>query len=65
MDKRMASKMMPPTWKRKPTMTNLISPREAMMTPMTMKDTFPRVFMLGGCKPMVQVVIRTATGVVA
>lgn len=46
-------------------MTNWISPNEAMMTPMTMKDTFPRVFMFGGERPMTQDVIRTATGVVA
>lgn len=46
-------------------MTNLISPREAMMTPRTMKETLPRVFMFGGCIPRVQVVISTATGVVA
>lgn len=48
MDKRIASKMIPPTWKRKPTMTNLISPREAMMTPSTMNDTLPSVLTLGG-----------------
>jgi hypothetical protein len=35
------------------------------MTPMTMKETFPRVFMFGGERPMTQEVIRTATGVVA
>lgn len=46
-------------------MTNWISPTEAIMTPMTMKDTFPRVFMFGGARPMTHEVIRTATGVVA
>jgi hypothetical protein len=65
MVKRMASKIIPATWRRNPSMTNWISPNEAMMTPITMKDTFPRVFMLGGERPMTQDVIRTATGVVA
>jgi hypothetical protein len=65
MVKRMASKTIPATWRRKPIMTNWISPNEAMMTPITMKETFPRVFMLGGERPMTQEVIRTATGVVA
>lgn len=46
-------------------MLNLISPNEAMMTPMTMNETFPSVFMFGGATPRVQVAIRTATGVVA
>jgi hypothetical protein len=65
MVKRMASKTIPATWRRKPIMTNWISPNEAMMTPITMKETFPRVFMFGGERPMTQDVIRTATGVVA
>lgn len=65
MVKRMASKMIPATWRRKPSMTNWISPKEAMMTPITMKETFPRVFKLGGERPMTHDVIRTATGVVA
>lgn len=65
MVKRMASKMIPAHWRRKPSMTNWISPNEAIMTPMTMKETFPRVFMFGGERPMTQEVIRTATGVVA
>lgn len=65
MTRRTASKTMPPAWYRKPTMLNLISPNEAMMTPMTMNETLPSVFMFGGATPRVQVAIRTATGVVA
>jgi hypothetical protein len=46
-------------------MTNLISPREAIMTPTTMTETLASVRMLGGAMPRVQVTRRTATGVVA
>lgn len=46
-------------------MLNLISPNEAMMTPMTMNETLPRVFMFGGATPSDQVASSTATGVVA
>jgi hypothetical protein len=35
------------------------------MTPMTMKETFPRVFREGGATPRAQDARRTATGVVA
>lgn len=35
------------------------------MTPMTMKETFPRVFRDGGATPRAQDARRTATGVVA
>jgi hypothetical protein len=46
-------------------MTNWISPIEAMTTPITMKETFPSVFRLTGATPRLQVVMRTATGIVA
>lgn len=61
----MASKTIPAIWKRKPLSLNWISPKEAMTTPMTMSETFPRVFKLGGVSPSVQLAKRTATGVVA
>ena len=65
MTRRTASKAIPAHWKRKPTMTNWISPMEAITTPMTMKDTLPSVFRLTGDTPRPQVVMRTATGIVA
>ena len=65
MTRRMASKMMPPTWNMNPIMTNLISPKEAMMTPTTIMETFPSVLRLGAEAPRPQVAKRTATGVVA
>lgn len=65
MVRRMASKMIPAIWKRKPVRTNLISPKDAMTTPMTIKETFPRVLKFGGVMPIPQVARRTATGVVA
>jgi hypothetical protein len=43
----------------------LISPKEAMITPRTMKETLPRVFKLSGETPIIQDARRTATGVVA
>lgn len=46
-------------------MTNWISPNEAMMTPMTIKDTLNNTLRFGGDMPMDQVVSRTATGMVA
>jgi hypothetical protein len=51
--------------KRNPVKTNLISPRDAMMTPTTMAVTFPRVLRDGGAIPRDQVARRVATGVVA
>lgn len=47
MVRRMASKMIPPTWKKNPTQTNLISPTEAMTTPTTMAETLRKTFRLG------------------
>jgi hypothetical protein len=38
---------------------------EAMITPMTMKETFPRVLSDGGATPSAQDARRTAKGVVA
>jgi hypothetical protein len=46
-------------------MTNWISPIEAMTTPITMKEMFPSVLRLTGATPRPQVVMRTATGMVA
>jgi hypothetical protein len=65
MTRRVASKMIPPTWNRKPTSWNLTSPKEAMITPTTMMETLARTFMLAGAIPIPQVASRTATGVVA
>ena len=45
--------------------TKSISPYEAIMTPITINETFPRVLRLGGARPSVHLVRRTATGVVA
>jgi hypothetical protein len=50
---------------RKPTISNLISPNEAITTPTTMRDTLPRVFMLVGAIPKAQVANRVATALVA
>lgn len=50
---------------RKPNMSNLISPKEAITTPTTMRDTLPRVFMLVGAIPKAQVARRVATALVA
>lgn len=65
MTRRVASKIMPPIWKRKPIITNLISPIEAMITPTTMTATLKRTLRLTGAIPMAQVANSTATGVVA
>lgn len=46
-------------------MTNWISPKEAIMTPITIKETLRNTFKSGGAKPMPHVTRRTATGVVA
>lgn len=43
----------------------MISPADAIITPMTMKETLPRVLRFGGASPKIQLVMRTATGVVA
>lgn len=53
---------MPPAWKKKPSQTNLISPKEARETPRTMKTTFSRTFSLGEATRKTQDVRRTATG---
>lgn len=45
--------------------TNCSSPYEAIMTPMTIKATLPRVFRFTGETPKIHEAIRTATGVVA
>jgi hypothetical protein len=50
---------------RKPTISNLISPNEAITTPTTMRDTLPRVFKLVGAIPKAQVANRVATALVA
>jgi hypothetical protein len=49
----------------KPIHMNLISPTEAMMTPMTMTETFRKTRRLGWETPSIQLEKRTATGVVA
>lgn len=46
-------------------MSNLISPYEAMATPITIVDTLASVFMLGGARPKIQVARRVATALVA
>jgi hypothetical protein len=63
--RRVASQMTPSMLKTNPMKTNLISPREAIMTPMTMAATFPSVLRLGGWVPSTQVASRVTTGVVA
>lgn len=50
---------------RKPTISNLISPNEAITTPTTMRATLPRVFKLVGAIPKAQVANRVATALVA
>lgn len=65
MTRRVASKMIPPTWYRKPTKTNLTSPNEAIMTPRTMTATLVRTLRLTEAIPIAQVASKTATGVVA
>lgn len=63
--RRTASKTMLAAWKRKPMRTNLISPNEAMMTPTTMKETFPKARRFGEETPRAQLASMTATGMVA
>jgi hypothetical protein len=63
--KRTASAKIPPVWKKKPTQTNLISPKEASVTPKTMKRTLRRTFSLGLATRKSQEVRRTATGALA
>ena len=65
MTRRTASNMTPPAWNMNPIMLNLISPKDAMMTPITMNETLNSVLKFAGDTPRVQVVMRTATGVVA
>lgn len=48
-----------------PIRLNLISPIEAMTTPTTMTETFPRVSRRTGATPRAQVAIRVATELVA
>lgn len=50
---------------KKPNISNLSSPNEAMETPMTMSETFRRTFMLGAAMPKAQVATRVATAFVA
>lgn len=45
--------------------TNLISPKDAITTPITMNETLNRTFILGEPAPRAQVARRTATGMVA
>jgi len=45
--------------------TNLISPMEAMTTPITMNETLRKTFKLGLVMPKIHPAKRTATGVVA
>lgn len=63
--RRVASKPVAATWQRKPARTNLISPKEAIMTPRTMKETLKRVFASKGFILRDQVITRTTTGFVA
>lgn len=65
MVRRMASKMIPAIWNKKPIMTNLISPMDAITTPTTIVETFRNTLRLGCDIPMPQLQSRTATGVVA
>lgn len=65
MTNRMASNTMPAHWKMKPMRRNSISPMEAIITPITMKETLKRTFMSVGATPRPQVTRRTATGIVA
>ena len=62
---RTASAKIPPAWKKKPSQTNLISPREARDTPKTMKRTLRRTFSFGEATPKSQEVRRMATGALA
>jgi hypothetical protein len=50
---------------RKPNISNLSSPKEAMITPITMIETFRRTFMLGAAMPKTHVAIRVAAAFVA
>jgi hypothetical protein len=50
---------------KKPVRSNLISPYEAMATPITIADTFARVFMFAGASPRIQVAMRVTTAFVA
>lgn len=63
--RRVASKPVAATWHRNPARTNLISPKEAMMTPRTMKETLKRVFASKGLILRPHVMRRTTTGFVA
>lgn len=65
MTRRRASKMIPPHWMRKPSISNLISPKEAITTPITMIATLPRVLKLAGAMPKAQVAKRVTTAFVA
>jgi hypothetical protein len=60
-----ASKIIPPTWYRNPVRTKSISPKDAMMTPITMAETLRSFLKLTASTPSAQVASRTATGVVA
>ncbi len=62
---RMASLKIPPAWKKKPIQTNLISPKEASVTPNTMKRMLRRTAILGLATRKSQDVIKTATGALA
>lgn len=63
--RRVASKPVAATWHRNPARTNLISPKEAIITPRTMKETLKRVFASKGFIFRDQVIRRTTTGFVA
>ena len=65
MTRRVASKMMPPIWNKNPIRTNLISPKEAMTMPRTMKRTLKNFFGSNLSTPNMTLAVRTATGVVA
>ena len=50
---------------RKPTMSNLISPYDAMAIPMTMVDTLANFLKSGAARPKIQVARSVATAFVA
>jgi hypothetical protein len=60
-----ASKTRPASWYRKPARMKSISPKEAMTTPSTMKETLKSFMKLTSSTLRAQLVRRTATGMVA
>ncbi len=60
--KRYASKNRPLIWNRKPLRTNLISPKDAIIVPTTMKTMFSHVLPVDTSKPREVVAVRMAAG---